>query len=108
MTVLSSYIDRAFSAKSDKRPQFQQMIKDSAKGLFNVIVVWKVGGFFMAKRMQQVYEMFIREKKLLNRSENTIKDYNFNYNLFIGFSLFYRHIILFICNNVCSHRLRKV
>ena len=31
MTVLSSYIDRTFSAKSDKRPQFQQIIKDSAK-----------------------------------------------------------------------------
>ena len=29
-TVLTTYIDRALSAKTDNRPQFQQMIKDSA------------------------------------------------------------------------------
>ncbi|MCM1114323.1 MAG: recombinase family protein [Clostridium sp.] len=31
--VIDSYIDRALSAKTDNRPQFQQMIKDSNKGL---------------------------------------------------------------------------
>lgn len=30
MTVLNTYIDRALSAKTDNRPEFQQMIKDSA------------------------------------------------------------------------------
>lgn len=30
--VIDSYIDRALSAKTDNRPQFQQMIKDSNKG----------------------------------------------------------------------------
>ena len=31
MTVLRHYIDRAFSAKTDNRPEFQRMIKDSKK-----------------------------------------------------------------------------
>jgi hypothetical protein len=31
-TVLNTYVDRAMSAKSDNRPEFQKMIKDSAKG----------------------------------------------------------------------------
>lgn len=35
---LSTYIDRALSAKTDNRPEFQQMIKDSTKGLFDVII----------------------------------------------------------------------
>lgn len=34
MTVVKEYIDRALSAKTDNRPDFQRMIKDSAKGLF--------------------------------------------------------------------------
>ena len=37
ITVLRTYIDRAMSAKTDHRPDFQRMIKDSAKGLFDVI-----------------------------------------------------------------------
>ena len=39
ITILSTYIDRALSAKSDNRPEFQRMVKDSAKGLFEVIIV---------------------------------------------------------------------
>ena len=30
ITVLRHYIDRAFSAKTDNRPEFQNMIKDSS------------------------------------------------------------------------------
>ena len=30
-TVVKHYIDRAISAKTDNRPQFQQMIKDSER-----------------------------------------------------------------------------
>ena len=31
ISVVAEYIDRAFSAKTDRRPDFQRMIKDSAK-----------------------------------------------------------------------------
>lgn len=34
ITVIKHYIDRAFSVKTDDRPEFQQMIKDSSKKLF--------------------------------------------------------------------------
>ena len=43
--VVGSYIDRAMSAKTDNRPNFQQMIKDSAKRLFDIIIVWKLDRF---------------------------------------------------------------
>ena len=33
ITVLRHYIDRAYSAKTDNRPEFQHMIKDSSKHL---------------------------------------------------------------------------
>ena len=45
MQVVGSYIDRALSAKTDNRPNFQKMIKDSAKRLFDVIIVWKLDRF---------------------------------------------------------------
>jgi site-specific DNA recombinase len=43
--IVGEYIDRAFSAKTDNRPSFQKMIKDSAKGEFDVIIVWKLDRF---------------------------------------------------------------
>lgn len=45
ITILRNYIDRAFSAKTDNRPAFQEMIKDSGKKLFDVIIVWKLDRF---------------------------------------------------------------
>ena len=45
ITVLKHYIDRAYSAKTDDRPEFQHMIKDSEKGLFALILVWKLDRF---------------------------------------------------------------
>ena len=35
--IIGSYIDRAFSAKTDNRPDFQRMIKDSASKTFDVV-----------------------------------------------------------------------
>lgn len=45
ITILHTYIDRAFSAKTDNRPEFQHMIKDSSKKLFDMIIVWKLDRF---------------------------------------------------------------
>lgn len=38
ITVFGSYIDRALSAKTDHRPEFQRMIKDSYKKLFDTVI----------------------------------------------------------------------
>lgn len=43
--VIGSYVDRALSAKTDNRPEFQKMVKDSAKRLFDMIIVWKLDRF---------------------------------------------------------------
>lgn len=39
MTVVKEYIDWALSAKTDNYPDFQRMIKNSAKGLLDVVLV---------------------------------------------------------------------
>ena len=45
ITILRHYIDRAFSAKTDNRPEFQNMIRDSGKKLFDLVIVWKLDRF---------------------------------------------------------------
>ncbi len=45
ITILRHYIDRAVSAKTDNRPEFQNMIKDSGKRLFDMVIVWKLDRF---------------------------------------------------------------
>ena len=37
--IIDTYIDRAMSAKTDNRPDFQKMIKDSAKQQFETVKV---------------------------------------------------------------------
>ena len=45
ITILGTDIDRALSAKIDNRPDFQRMIKDSEKNMFDVVLVWKLDRF---------------------------------------------------------------
>lgn len=45
MCIIGEYIDRAFSAKTDNRPEFQKMINDSYSKKFQAIVVWKLDRF---------------------------------------------------------------
>ena len=45
ITIVKHYIDRAISAKTDNRPQFQQMIRDSDKKIFDIVLVWKLDRF---------------------------------------------------------------
>lgn len=43
--VIKVYIDKAKSAKTDDRPQFQQMIQDSRLGTFSYVIVHKLDRF---------------------------------------------------------------
>ena len=45
MKIIGSYIDRALSAKTDARPQFQKMIQDSNAHRFQFVLVWKLDRF---------------------------------------------------------------
>ena len=75
-TILSSYIDRAFSAKTDARPQFQKMIKDSAKKLFDVIIVWKLDRFARNRYDSAHYKSVLRKNgvKVVSATEPISED----------------------------------
>ena len=61
ITVVKHYIDRAFSAKTDNRPEFQQMIKDSGKKLFDVVLVWKFDRFARNRFDSANYKMILKK-----------------------------------------------
>lgn len=44
-TIIKEYVDRAQSATTDNRPQFQQMIADAAEGRFKAVVVYNSSRF---------------------------------------------------------------
>ena len=59
--ILGSYVDRAMSGTNDMRPDFQRMIKDSAKKEWNYVLVYKLDRFSRNK-----YEAIIHKNTLKN------------------------------------------
>lgn len=43
--IVHEYVDRAMTGRNDNRDAFQQMLSDTAKKQFSVIIVWKVDRF---------------------------------------------------------------
>lgn len=41
ITVIGVYADRAVSGRSDKRPEFQRLMRDARKGAFSYVIAWK-------------------------------------------------------------------
>ena len=71
ITVVKHYIDRALSAKTDNRPDFQQMIKDSEKRLFDIVLVWKLDRFARNRYDSAHYEYQLERNhvKLVSATE---------------------------------------
>ena len=71
ITVVKHYIDRAISAKTDNRPEFQQMIKDSDKKLFDIVLVWKLDRFARNRYDSAWYKTQLKKNgvKLMSATE---------------------------------------
>ena len=55
ITIIDTYIDRAQSARSDKRESFQKMIADSAEKVFSAVIVHKLDRFSRDRYDHAVY-----------------------------------------------------
>ena len=93
ITILRHYIDRAYSAKTDNRPEFQSMIKDSAKGLFDIILVWKLDRFSRSRHDSAHYKAILKmhnvkvvsaTEKISDRSEGILME-----SILEGFAEYY-------------------
>ncbi len=72
ISVVGHYIDRAMSAKTDNRPDFQRMIKDSTKSNFDVVVVWKLDRFARNRYDSAHYKNLQKKNgvKVISATEN--------------------------------------
>ena len=72
ISIMDTYIDRALSAKTDNRPAFQQMIKDSAKQKFDLIIVWKLDRFARNRYDSARYKNTLKKNnvKVVSATEN--------------------------------------
>lgn len=59
-TVINEYIDRGKTGTNANRPAFQNMITDSEKGLFSVIIVYMVDRFARSKEDSVLYKALLR------------------------------------------------
>lgn len=64
ITILNTYIDRAFSAKTDNRPEFQHMIADSKKKMFDVVLVWKYDRFARNRLDSLLYKQLLQRNNI--------------------------------------------
>lgn len=72
MDVINTYVDRAVSARTDNRPEFQKMINDSAQKQFDVVLVWKLDRFARNRGDSAIYRAILKRNgvKVVSAKEN--------------------------------------
>ncbi len=61
MQIVGTYIDRAISGRTDNRPEFQRMIADSGKKIFDAIIVYKTDRFARNKYDSAIYKSQLKK-----------------------------------------------
>ena len=74
--VIRIYADRALTGKTDKRPDFLRMIKDSAKGEFKYVIVYALDRFSRNKYDSAIYKQKLKENgiRVLSAMEHLTDD----------------------------------
>ena len=66
--IVDEYIDRAKSATTDQRPEFQRMIEDSEKRSFDIIIVHKLDRFSRNRYDSAFYKRKLRQNGVVLHS----------------------------------------
>lgn len=60
LVITAEYIDRAISGRTDNRPDFQRLIADCKKGLFDAVIVYRTDRFARNKYDSAIYKRELR------------------------------------------------
>lgn len=76
LSIIHTYTDRALTGRTDKRPQFQMMIKDAAKMNFEIVLVYKLNRFARNRYDSARYKHKLKTYgvKLVSAMENIAED----------------------------------
>ena len=61
MVVVGEYCDRAISGKTDNRPSFQRLIKDSEKGQFEAVIMYTLDRFARNRYDSAIYKAKLKK-----------------------------------------------
>ncbi len=61
LNVIGEYADHALTGTNDKRPDFQRMIRDSSKGQFQILIVWKSDRFARNRYDSAIYKAKLKQ-----------------------------------------------
>ena len=72
LEIIAQYVDRAQSGKTANRKEFQRMITDSEKGMFEAVLVYKLDRFARNRFDSAMYKRQLRENgvKVVSATEN--------------------------------------
>ena len=75
-TVVGVYIDRAYSGKTDDRPDFQRMIADSDKHTFEGVLVYQLDRFARDRYASAIYKTKLKKNgvRVISARENIAED----------------------------------
>ena len=59
--IVATYVDEARSATTDRRPNFQKMIEDSSKNLFDIVLVHKLDRFSRNRYDSAIYKSKLKK-----------------------------------------------
>ena len=74
--IIGEYIDKEISGRSDERPQFQQMITDSANKTFKYVLCYTLDRFSRRKEDSVLYKAILRKNgvRVISAKENITDD----------------------------------
>jgi len=61
LNVIGEYIDKAMTGKNDKRPDFQRMLRDSERGHFQAVIMWKMDRFARNRYDSAMYKYKLKK-----------------------------------------------
>ena len=60
-TVVGEYVDKALTGRTDKRPDFQRMLRDSERGIFKAVILWKTDRFARNRYDSAMYKYKLKK-----------------------------------------------
>lgn len=61
LTVVGEYVDKALTGRTDKRPDFQRMLRDSERGIFKAVICWKMDRFARNRYDSAMYKYKLKK-----------------------------------------------
>lgn len=61
LTIVGEYIDRAISGRTDNRPDFQRLMQDCNKHLFEAVIIYRTDRFARNKYDSAIYKRHLRK-----------------------------------------------